>query len=171
MSWTLSSLGRATPVRRVLSDSRGVTAIEFAILAPVLFVLLCGIVELAVCFTANVVLQDATKAAARTGRTGYVDDASTRDATVRALLNSRLGTILDERKLVFSSKAYGNIKNIGKPEPYVDVNGNGVRDDGETFTDVNGNGRWDSDSGVNGSADRARSSSIPPPIHGPSSRP
>lgn len=136
--------------RRFAFDRRGATAVEFAIVAPLLFTLLLGIVEMGLCFTADMVLQNATKMAARTGRTGYVDDASTRDATVRKVVREQANVLLDDTKLSFNSKAYGSPDKIGAPEPFVDANSNGKRDDGESYTDVNGNGKWDKDSGVDG---------------------
>jgi hypothetical protein len=132
------------------SDQKAATAVEFALVGPVLFLLIFGIVEFGLCFTANIVLQNAIKTAARTGRTGYVDDASTRDATVRRIVKEQASVLLDYTKIAFTSKAYGGLSGVGTPEPFIDANGNGKRDDGETYTDVNGNGTWDEDSGVDG---------------------
>lgn len=125
-------------------------ALEFAFVAPALFMLVLGIVEVGICFTANMVLRNATVMAARTGRTGYVDDASTRDATVRKVVTDQAAVILDPNLLSFSSKAYSAFDQINSPEPFVDANGNGKRDPGETYTDVNGNGVYDTDRGVDG---------------------
>lgn len=118
--------------------------------APILFMLTLGTIEMGICFAADILLRNATSAAARIGRTGYVADATTRDAMVRDLIGRQSGPLMDASKLVIDSKVYAGFDQIGKPEPYIDVNGNGRRDDGETFTDVNGNGRWDADRGANG---------------------
>src|SRR4051812_7580815 len=92
--------------RELASDRRGATAIEFAIMGPVFFMFLFGIVECGLCYTANIMLQSATNTAARTGRTGYIDDSSTRDATVRRIVKDQSSIILDYTKLTLSSKAY-----------------------------------------------------------------
>ena len=47
--------------------------------------------------------------------------------------------------LSVTTKTYADLDDIGEPEPFVDANGNGIRDDGENFTDINGNGVWDED--------------------------
>lgn len=137
-------------LRRFASSCKGATAVEFAFVAPLLFVLLFGLVEMGLCFAADIILQNATMMAARTGRTGYVDNSSTRDETVRKVVKEQASVLLDYTKLEFSSKAYSGLDKIGTPEPFIDANGNGQRDDGESYTDVNGNGKWDKDSGVDG---------------------
>ena len=45
---------------------------------------------------------------------------------------------------------YDSFSDVGKPEPYVDANGNGSWDAGEAYTDVNGNAQWDPDMGEAG---------------------
>lgn len=37
----------------------------------------------------------------------------------------------------------GSVHILGDGEPYLDLNGNGMRDGAESFTDNNGNGKWD----------------------------
>lgn len=133
-----------------LGDRRAATAIEFALIAPVLFMLTLGTVELGLCFTADIVLRNATSSASRLGRTGYVANNSTRDAMVLAQISQEVGAILDPSRISLVSKAYGGFEDIGRPEPFVDVNGNGKRDDGESYTDVNGNGKYDLDRGKDG---------------------
>jgi hypothetical protein len=57
---------------------------------------------------------------------------------------------LDADKISIKSLSYSGFDTLKRPEPFVDANGNGVRDDGENFTDVNGNGIWDEDQGLSG---------------------
>ncbi len=59
-------------VRQVHSDQRGVTAIEFALIAPVLFSIVLAIIELGLSFLVEVVLDNAVAEAARQIRTGQV---------------------------------------------------------------------------------------------------
>jgi hypothetical protein len=132
------------------SQDRGTTAVEFAMIAPVLLLTLMGIIEFGFMWTADIVLKDATQDAARTGRTGFVSENATQDATVRAIVRSRASVILDADKISIKSLSYSGFDTLKKPEPFVDANGNGVRDDGENFTDVNGNGIWDEDQGLSG---------------------
>lgn len=50
----------------------GSAAVEFAMIAPILFLFLCGIIETGVLFFANGALQDATDTTARMVRTGQL---------------------------------------------------------------------------------------------------
>lgn len=119
-------------------------------IAPVLLLTLMGIIEFGFMWTADIVLKDATQDAARTGRTGFVSENATQDATVRAIVRSRASVIMDADKISIKSLSYSGFDTLKKPEPFVDANGTGVRDDGENFTDVNGNGIWDEDQGLSG---------------------
>ena len=137
-------------LRRVAGDRRGTTLIEFALIAPMLFMLLMGIVETGLMFAADILLQDATHSAARTGRTGFVETDSTRAATIRTIVQDRAGVLMDASKISVSSKSYTGFSDLKKPEPFIDANGNGKRDDGENYTDINGNGKYDEDRGASG---------------------
>lgn len=137
---------RALLVRR----EDGATAIEFALVAPLFIYLLAAILEFALIFAAQLLLDHATQQAARTGRTGFVTTDASQDATVKEILNDMVGPLLDTDALVITSKSYSGFDAIGEEEPYVDANGNGERDNGENYTDVNGNGQWDEDQGTDG---------------------
>jgi Flp pilus assembly pilin Flp len=133
-----------------VASEEGATAVEFAIIAPVLIFMTFAIVESGLAFGADIVLKEATFDAARLGRTGFVSEESTQDATVRERVKSMAGVIMDVDKIVITSLSYKSFDTLKKPEPFVDKNGNGVRDDGENYTDVNGNGKYDLDQGSNG---------------------
>lgn len=118
--------------------------------APVLLFMTFAIVESGIAFAADIILKNATYDAARTGRTGFVSEDSTQDATVKQKIKSQAGMIMDVDKLVITSLSYKSFDDLKKPEPFVDKNKNGVRDDGENYTDVNGNGKYDLDQGTAG---------------------
>ena len=131
-------------------DRRAATMVEFAMIAPILFILTLGTIELGICFAADILLRNATYTAARVGRTGYVAENTTRDDMVRNLIANQSSVLMDASKLNISSKVYGGFGQIHQPEPFNDVNNNGRRDNGESYTDVNGNGQYDTDRGANG---------------------
>ncbi len=135
---------------RSLRDACGATAVEFALVAPVLFFLMFAIIELGVAFAANITLKNATVDAARLGRTGFVAEGSTQDVMVRQMIRDRADVIMDADRITISSKSYSGFDTLKKPEPFVDANRNGKRDDGENYTDVNGNGQYDEDQGALG---------------------
>lgn len=130
-------------IRRARGDTDGATAIEFALVAPVLFAFLLGTIELGIVYTANVLLKHATHDAARTGRTGYIPSEANQDEAIRARVKSKAGILMDVDKLVIESLAYADFDTFHAPEPFTDENGNGVWDPGEDFDDINGNGVYD----------------------------
>lgn len=134
----------------ILKAQEGVAAVEFALIAPVALLLIMGIIETSLVMFAQNVLESATFAAARTGKTGFVETDATREATIRSVLEDRGGVVFDTSLIDITSLTYARFDQIGDPEPYIDANNNQMRDDGENFTDVNGNGLYDTDMGADG---------------------
>jgi Flp pilus assembly protein TadG len=119
---------RRTPRRR--RHSRAQATVEFALIAPLFFTLLFGLVEFALIHTAIDVVNFATKDAARLGSLlGRTD--STVDSQMVAEIRSRTGGIVVAKVTrieVFKSDATGNpVVSGGNIVEYVyDVNGNTV---------------------------------------------
>lgn len=132
---------------RLAADRRGSAIVDFALLAPALVLLLVGIVEAAFLFLTQFLLQTAVGDAARSGVVGSELGAASREAAVRAAAERVGGSLLQPERLHLDTLVYPRFDDIGRPEPFVDVNGNGAHDPGEPFTDVNENGRWDEDMG------------------------
>jgi len=127
-------------------DTRGATIVEFAIVAPVMMILLMGICDLSYQIYAQSILNGAMQKAARdSGIQGGSESTAAIDAKVTAMVKN----IAANATITFSRKNYDSFSVI-KPEPFTDSNGNGVRDTGECFTDINGNGSWDADPGISG---------------------
>src|SRR5665213_3889 len=143
---TAGTNSRAT--RRLTRDERGAAAIEFAIVAPVMLLMLLGFFDLAHTAYARSTLQGAMQLAARnsTLQTGLTSSA-TIDAFVQNQVKPVVGTAA-----VFTStrKSYSDFSSVGQPEPFTDSNHNGQYDVGECFEDINGNGQWDADIGKSG---------------------
>lgn len=141
--------------RTLLRDQEGAAALEFALVLPVLSLLVFGTIEMGLTMLAQGIMESATFAASRLGKTGYAtdgnyDDLAAREEAMRAILNRRAGILLDTSKISITTKAYAQFDQIGDPEPFIDANGNGVRDDGENYTDINKNGKYDTDMGADG---------------------
>jgi hypothetical protein len=135
-------------MRRLVLSARGVTAIEFAMIAPVLILLTLGTVDVGYTLTVKRLLEASAREASRFGITGSVPDDQTREAEIRDIVERTLIAPDVAQRLTVTVRAYKSFDNIGQPEPFDDTNANGVRDPGEPYTDVNGNGSWDSDMGV-----------------------
>ncbi len=128
----------------------GVTAIEFAMVAPVLIILLMGIIEFSLMMTAYNVMESATTVSARLGATGFTTSGISRQQTILNSISDRAGAFVNVDNITITTKYYSQFNQIGDPEPFTDTNGNGVRNNGEPYTDVNGNGQYDSDMGIAG---------------------
>jgi Flp pilus assembly protein TadG len=146
---SLLSHSAIAPMLRQFARARdGVAALEFAFIAPVFLMLMMGVIETSLLMLTQNTLENAIFAATRTGKTGYTASGSTQVDTIRAALNSRAISFIDTTQLNLSYKSYNQFDQIGQPEPFVDANSNGVRDNGENYTDVNANGQYDTDMGA-----------------------
>jgi hypothetical protein len=132
------------------ADARGATALEFALIAPLLLLLLLGTIELGMVSAADILLKNAAYNGARSGRTGYVPKGVTQDKVIRDAVKQRIGILMDPGKVAVVAQAYSGFDTLGKPEPFTDANGNGTRDNGENYIDVNKNGTYDLDQGAAG---------------------
>ena len=137
-----SKLGRSL-------SRRGTTALEFALVAPLLVLLVVATVEFSYALTVQNLLELAARKASRTGVTGSAAPAGmTREEMLRNLVVETGLGLIDPARLTIEMTAYNGFASIGVPEPCRDLDGNGICDAGEAFTDVNGNGRWDADQGA-----------------------
>lgn len=143
---------------RLRRNARGVAIVEFAIVSPVMMLLLMGLGDLLYRGYAQSILSGELQKAARdSGIEGGAANATTIDNRVV----SRLGPIMKNLAQncgtgaaatpVWCStrKSYDTFTEVA-PENFTDGNSNGIRDAGECFDDVNRNGTWDADPGVTG---------------------
>lgn len=123
-------------------DERGVTIIEFTLIAPVLLVTIMGIFDFALNYYVKSVLEGAVQQAARNSTIeSSASSPGANDAAVRATV----GKILSDAEYSFTRAAYTSYADVGQPEEFVDTNSDGICNNREQFVDTNGNGRWDRD--------------------------
>ncbi|WP_277183719.1 TadE/TadG family type IV pilus assembly protein [Caballeronia sp. BR00000012568055] len=98
----------------VARDQRGVSAIEFALLGPMVFLLVLGTVEIALDMFVDASVQLAAQQASRVGLTTTTPSSGTRDSQARAIINAYLapwtrigGTV------TISTLNYGSYGNVG----------------------------------------------------------
>lgn len=142
---------------RLRRDRRGATLVEFALVAPVMLLLMMGLGDLLYQEYAQSILTGAVQKAARdSGIEGGAANTATIDGTVIGLIGAVIKNPANNCAANPTSAAWCSVRksydsfSAVAPEPFVDTNGNGVRDAGECFTDENGNGAWDQDPGLNG---------------------
>lgn len=139
--------------KNITRCAEGVTMIEFAIIAPVMFLLLIGFIELSLIFTTYLVLEGATTVGSRIGRTGYTESGSSREDYIRSEIIRLSAGLIDSRRIVIQELAYDNFNNIGKPEPCTTPGDTAPCPNG--YVDVNHNGQWDADQGVENAGGRS----------------
>ena len=134
-------------LRRLRRNERGVAILEFALTAPVFFLLLIGLFDFAWEMYANQVLQGAV---AKSARSATLESNASDQTALDNEVRKRVQVIFKESTVTFTRKSYESFDEIGDPEPYTDKNKNGKYDAGECFEDMNGNSTWDPDRGKNG---------------------
>mgnify|MGYP000904266197 CR=1 FL=1 len=134
-------------VKRLAADTRGLTIVEFALIAPTLLVLMMGTFDLGFRAYATSVLQGEVQKAARDAT---LESGSTAGTALNAVVQSQVSRIIPNGTWSFSRKSYSTFSRAGQAENFTDTNGNGVRDAGECYQDENGNSNWDADVGLNG---------------------
>lgn len=131
--------------------SSGAAVIEYALLLPVLLLLLMGAIEYNAIMYASTVLEGATTVAAREGKTGYVQSGMSQQDYIYSMVQNRVKGLLDTTKLQISSKSYANLAVVGQPEPCISPAASPCPGTpGVNFVDINHNGVWDPDQGATG---------------------
>lgn len=133
--------------RHLLQDQTGATAVEFAMIAPVLLIMLMGIYDVGYQLYAGAVLQGAIQKA---GRDSTIEGAASGTTAIDQVVTDQVKRVVPNGTLIFTRKAYVTFSSVGKPEDFTDTNGNGTCDNNEPFEDVNGNKAWDTDRGKTG---------------------
>lgn len=132
------------PLRSLPGDRRGLSAVEFAMLAPVMILLTAGTIEAAHLATVQVTLEGAVSEAARSAIATLELPEAERELAMRTHINRRMAffPIQDGGQLVISTTVYRTFGST-YPEAFQDANSNGVYDTGETFDDRNRNNARD----------------------------
>ena len=133
---------RRAIIRDGIRDDRGVTAVEFAMIAPVLAMTLLGLFDLCYNFYADTMIEGSVQKAARDSTVeGYANNPAALDARVTHAVR----LVVPSADVSFSRRAYTDYTDIGQAEEFTDNNSDGLCNNNEPFEDVNGNGTWDTD--------------------------
>ena len=133
--------------RLLASNERGAVLVEFALIAPVLIVMLLGLFEVGYNLFTQAQLQGTIQKAARTST---IENASASKDAIDERVTKAVKKIAPSAAVGFTRKAYATFSDVAQAEDFTDLNDNGLCDNGEQFEDVNGNGNWDSDRGKEG---------------------
>jgi Flp pilus assembly pilin Flp len=134
-------------LRKMRRDQRGASAVEFALTAPILFLVISGTLDMAQGYYVNTVLQGSLNAA---GRNSSLQSAGTEAATLDAAVSKMIKYAMPKASVTFTRKSYSQFSSVGKPEDFTDTIDNDTYDPSECFVDMNGNETWDADMGSTG---------------------
>ena len=121
---------------------RGAAALEFAMLLPVLCVLVIGTMEVGYRIYAISVSNGAIREAARMASTGQYTGAQ-----IDAEVTKQIHEFRKDAGVAIAKKSYSDFTGIGLPEP---VTSGSVESGSYCFEDINKNGNWDEDRGKDG---------------------
>jgi Flp pilus assembly protein TadG len=141
-------------------DTHAATLVEFAIIAPVVCMLLLGAFDIGHTLYMRSVLQGVVQKTARdsTLETGTEADVqATLDNNVRA----QVSALANNATITFSRRYYRDYAtaSAAQPEAWTDTDHDGTCDHGEPFQDANQNGVWDKD-GANGGQGGAEDATV-----------
>ncbi|NJC33462.1 Flp pilus assembly pilin Flp [Sphingomonas jejuensis] len=133
--------------RSLRRDRRGTTVIEFAVLAPVLILLIIGSIEMGHFVMVRSTLEGALGTAARKAMADLTATEEERDEQLRASVTRQMATFptIDGEELEIETTVYAKFGDA-YPESFEDTNENGQYDGpngtfpGESFDDRNRNG-------------------------------
>lgn len=136
-------------IRRLRSDRKGATIVEFAFVAPTLVAILLFIFDTGFYLYASAVLGGEVHAVGRNSTLETATDANR--TTMDQQVEDQLQRLLPEAEVAFERTAYKSYGRAqAKEEKYNDLNNNSICDNNETYDDANRNGVRDADSGVDG---------------------
>lgn len=140
----------AAACMKVVRCRRGTSALEFALAAPAALLAACGVIDISMTMFVSTLAEGGLREASRLGITGYTPVGVSRQDRILQVLSEHTIGLIDMATADITFRVYRGFEDIGKPEPFVDANGNHTYDAGESFNDVNGNGVWDADMGTAG---------------------
>jgi len=136
-----------TLFRTLRRDNRGVTAVEFAVVSPVMLLMLMGLSDVAYQVWARAMLNGAVQQA---GRNSALETGVNQQTAIDNAVKATVQDISPRATFTFQRRNYSDFASVNRPEDFTDSNGNGYYNAGECFSDVNGNRTWDADRGVSG---------------------
>lgn len=145
---------RRRTASRLRGDARGATVIEFAIVAPVLALLLLGAFDTAHSLYMRAVLQGVVQKTARDSALETGTDGAT-EVMIDDKVRAQVRAIANNAQIVITRRFYRTFSDATSRTAEAfpganDTNHNGVCDNNEIFSDDNGNGVRDLDGGDDG---------------------
>ena len=135
------------PVRSLRSDRKGVTVVEFAVVAPVMLLMVFGLLDLTFQAYIQATLDGAVNAAARNST---LEANAAGQTALDNQVRTQVQTVVGSATFQFQRSNYASVADIAKPEDYEENGTQPGRQVGECYFDYNRNGRYDLDRGRTG---------------------
>ena len=116
--------------RRLLCDRRGVSAVEFGLTAPILFLVVFGTLQIAQAYYVKTVLNGAVNSAARKSS---LQSGQTGSTSLDSLVSKMIKYVMPTANVTFTRKNYSEFSAVGMPEDFTDTNKNGKLTIGELY--------------------------------------
>jgi hypothetical protein len=139
-----------TYARSFAWEQRGSAAVQFALILPMLLLLIIGSFEYAIVMFVSGTLESAVLAASRYGATGFEEGGGSRLDRIRAMITEKTLGFVDGDNADIDTYVFTSFSSIVAPEPFTDKDGDGAWDPGEPFVDLNGNATRDAGGGTPG---------------------
>jgi len=139
---------RLSFLRRFRDDQRGATLVEFAMVAPVMGLVLLGGFDVGHTLYLRAVLQGALQKAARDS-TLENNNSTDQLATIDKKVSTQALALNKNAKITFTRRFYRTFTDAAaaRAETWTDNDGDGICNNGEPYEDANQNGVWDADGG------------------------
>jgi hypothetical protein len=130
-------------------DRNAATIVEFALVSPLFFLALFGVLDYGMQFYGQHILQGAVSQAARNST---LEDYAGNQQALDDMVEARVHQVFASATVEFSRRAYQSFDDVGKPEEIEEkpssggvTRVDGRLDPGECFYDANGSGNWEAD--------------------------
>ncbi|MFZ5746099.1 MAG: TadE/TadG family type IV pilus assembly protein [Pseudomonadota bacterium] len=138
----------ATTARQLAGNRRGATIVEFALVMPVLGLLLLGTFDIAHSLYMRAVLEGIVQKAARDA-TLESGTESAQQAALDLKVETQVHELARNADVDTERTAYRDYRDVqAQEEPYTDNNHDGTCNHEEPYEDDNENGRWDTGASV-----------------------
>ena len=139
-------MSRPMLLRALRRDAKGATIVEFALVVPVLSMLLLGTLDLGYRSYVTSIVQGALHEAARMATVGGVSTSQ-----IQTHVQNRLRDFSRNATITTTTRSYSDYSGVKVAETITnDTAPIGTYNPGDCFQDANGNGVWDSDRGRSG---------------------
>lgn len=141
-------LSKRRAMRQLATDSDGVTIVEFAIVGPILMLMIMGLFDMAhTQYTSSVLFGALQKA----GRDLTLESGFNRQSTIDARVREQVAAVMPQgAQITYEKQSHFDFSDVDLPEDYTDLDNDGRCDNGEPYVDINDNSSWDRDRGRSG---------------------